>query len=306
MELVSRCLDDFPRLGVDSVVVSGGEPMAFFPEMCQLAALAKERHVSTQICSNGFWATNLDRARKYLSELQSAGLVHLLLSTDRFHLQFVPVERVILAANAASALGISCQIAVPALASDFQALSLLSRLRARTDAAVFTHPVHPIGRGANLPPSSLRWPAPAMDGCSLLGHIEIDWDGTVSCCPPSADFGGSNPLVLGNATDVSLHTLLRRFERTPIFHIISNYGPLGLRYLLEGVGVSTGIDPGTRVHECHLCQSITGSKWLFDEFMRRTGASLLAPQDEGQLEILRGLVEDRFCERADNVRVRHV
>ena len=204
------------------------------------------------------------------------------MSTDQFHVKFVPVEAVIRAANAANAIGLSCQIAIPSMARDFKATALLTRLRRETEAMVFAHPVHPIGRGADLPAQALPWRRPAVRGCDLLGHVELDCDGTVSCCPPSADYARSNPLVLGNVSREPLRDLLHRFERTPLNRIIAGYGPLGLRTLLHHFGVETGSSLEGRVHECHLCRDITSNVALFRALEEKSGIDLLSPLAAGR------------------------
>ena len=283
LELAARCLDDLPAFGVKSIVVSGGEPLAFFDDICRLGELAGERGLDIQVCSNGYWAKSERRALSTLSALKDRGLVHLLLSTDQFHVKFVPVESVIRAANAASNLGVSCQIAVPSMARDFKATSLLTRLRKETYALVFAHPVHPIGRGADLPAQLLSWRSPEVRGCDLLGHIELDWTGTVSCCPPSADYDQGNPLVLGNASEEPLREILTRFRRTPVYRVIAEYGPVGLRTLLNHYVIKTGSSLEGRIHECHLCRDITSNTRLFDVFAKQTGIDLLEPMTPAQI-----------------------
>ena len=256
--------------------------MAFFPQICELTSRAKHYGLGTQICSNGFWAKNPQRAHDYLVELIDRGLEYLLLSTDQFHIRYVPVESVINAANAAAQLGLDCQIAIPSMARDFQALSLLAKLQAETDVTVFSHPVHPIGRGENLPLRTLQWKPPQMQGCDLLGHIEVDFNGSVSCCPPSADYGNANQLVLGNVKDLPLRTILYRFQRTPLYWVIANHGPLGLYYLLQSAGIQSGIEQPNKCHECHLCRKLTNLAQAYPLFHEYTGFDLTQPLDDDE------------------------
>jgi len=286
MELVERCVADVAGLGVRSVMVSGGEPLAFFADIRQVAGLAHAAGLGVQVCSNGFWGDRPDRARSWLGQLQERGLEQLLLSTDRYHLEFVPLRSVITAAQAASELGIPCQIAVPATARDWQAGALVAALQRETDAHVQTHPVHPVGRGEGLAAHHFRWPTLQVGPCHLVGHVEVDADGTVSVCPTSADFDRRSPLILGNVTTDRLATLLARFQATPLFAVISRWGPLGLHVLASGTADTRMLGLADRLHDCHLCRSLTRDDAVAARVAARHGVDLLEPVPPGGLETI--------------------
>jgi hypothetical protein len=283
MEYVVRSLDEVPAFGVDTVILTGGEPLAFLDEITQIARLAQERGLGIQICSNGFWAKTPEKALAVLLPLKELGLSLLMLSTDRFHTRFIPVESVTNAANAASYLGLSCQIAVPALARDWKAMSLMTRLRRETDATVFSHPIHPVGRGEKLSPWWLSPSSPSGGGCELLGHIEVDYDGSVSACPTSADFSTHNQLILGNIATKSLKAILSRFQNTLIYWVISSYGPVGLRALFRLYGIDTGACVNGQYFQCHICRALTDNAGLYKEFRKITGMDLVATVDDKEL-----------------------
>ncbi|MFU8840912.1 MAG: radical SAM protein [Nitriliruptoraceae bacterium] len=277
MDIVERCVTDVAGAGIRSVMISGGEPLAYFTDIRHVAGLAQTAGLGVQLCSNGFWGDRRDRALSWLEQLRDRGLDELLLSTDRFHLAFVPLRSVIGAAQAASELGIPCQIAVPATARDWQASSIVATLQRETDALVRTHPVHPVGRGEGLPPHHFRWPTLQVGPCHLVGHVEVDQDGTVSVCPTSADFDQRSPLILGNVTADPLATLLTRFQATPLYAVISRWGPLGLHVLANGTRDTGMLGLPERLHDCHLCRSLTTDETVAARVADRHGVDLLAP-----------------------------
>ena len=287
LELGRRILTEAAAWGIDGVIFTGGEPLAHFDTTRELTTHARDVGVAPRICSNGFWGNQPARAARWMRHLADAGLDLLMLSTDRWHLPFVPVESVVVAARAAAEVGVPVQIAVPAGGRDFVALQLVAELERRTDAVVYTHPAHPVGRGECLPPSTFQWHRPAIEGCHLLGHVEVDHDGTTSVSPTSADFPSTSPLLLGSAATEPLGDLLDRFARTPLYGVIATWGPLGVHALLRD-----DLDPSTRglsgpVHDCHLCRAVHTDRHELDAFAAETGLDLLTPVDPDRfVEIL--------------------
>lgn len=300
-EHVATAVADAAQLGLRTVMISGGEPFALPTELLAAAELAQAAGLTVQVCSNGSFGADPDRARSLLADLQARGLEQLLLSTDRFHLAFVPLSAVISAARTASELGIPCQIAVPATARDWHATTLVATLQRETDARVLTHPVHPIGRGEALAPHHFRWPALRVAPCDLVGHVEVAPDGTVSVCPASAELPASSPMILGNLAEDGLATLLHRFQRTPLYAVLQRWGPLGLHALATG---GTDLDEpgqGSRRHDCHLCRQLTTDDTVLTRVLDRTGIALGDPVDDATLAtiitqlaaILDGLPDER-------------
>ena len=91
---------------------TGGECFLLGNDLDALIAHAHQVEFDTRAISNGYWAVNAYAAAKRATRLATSGLDELMLSTGTFHQQFIPVERVIHAARAASAAGISTRISV--------------------------------------------------------------------------------------------------------------------------------------------------------------------------------------------------
>ena len=270
-----RCLDAIRDMELGWTVVTGGEPVARPRALRDFMDAAQRRGIRTRICSNGYWATTDERADRVLAELVELGLEYLMLSTDRFHTEFVPTEAVVRAAQAAERAGIECQIAVPALRGDLSSVGVVSDLARRTTANVFTHPVHPVGRGADLPTRVLTLDPIRVEGCGLVGYVEVDTDGTVSVCPTSADFGRASPMHLGNARRDDPVELISRYRATPWFALLHRRGPAGLAALLSAADCLPPVEP--RHHACHLCRDLIDDPYWVDRYRQRTGVDLLAP-----------------------------
>jgi len=106
----------------------------------------------------------------------------------------------------------------------------------------------------------------------------------VSVCPTSADLDRSSPLILGNVATDRLAALLARFQATPLFGVISRWGPLGLHVLANGTTDTGMLGLGDRLHDCHLCRSLTADGTVVRRVSERQGIDLLEPAAPAVLE----------------------
>ena len=83
--------------------LSGGEPFGDWPRLHELARRATDQGLGPleKIETNAFWATDRRLVRNRLRALDAAGMDKLVISTDPYHQQFVPIERARLAARVA-------------------------------------------------------------------------------------------------------------------------------------------------------------------------------------------------------------
>src|SRR5262245_32274340 len=70
----------------------------------------KEYDARLTISTSCYWVKDTEHAQKVFSELQRFGLSTVLLSLDRYHLQFVPFERVVMALEALRGLSIAATV----------------------------------------------------------------------------------------------------------------------------------------------------------------------------------------------------
>jgi len=97
---------------VDHIFIEGGEPFLYPELMLTVIDRASEAGIWVGALTNGFWAVSKEKARDVLKPLIAAGLQSLSLSTDAWHEEFVPAERVETARVAAEALGIETDIMI--------------------------------------------------------------------------------------------------------------------------------------------------------------------------------------------------
>jgi hypothetical protein len=85
------------------VHLTGGEPFLNWPRLIEICRAAHKAGLGPleKIETNAFWADSADAVRDRLRQLDEAGMQKLSISADPYHQQFVPIERVRLAAATA-------------------------------------------------------------------------------------------------------------------------------------------------------------------------------------------------------------
>lgn len=110
LRYIDEAVDTFETLRV--AVFSGGECFLLGADLVEGVRRAAARGLAVRCVSNGYWAVNEPAARTWMERLAEAGLRELNLSTGDDHQQFVPFDRVALAAEAAAARGVRTLLVV--------------------------------------------------------------------------------------------------------------------------------------------------------------------------------------------------
>lgn len=112
-ETILRCIRETAAIGtVHLVAFSGGECFLLGDDLIEAIALANRLGFATRCVSNGYWATSLPVAMRFLSKFAAAGLSEINFSTGDNHAAFVPIDNIINGAIAASRLGVGLAIMV--------------------------------------------------------------------------------------------------------------------------------------------------------------------------------------------------
>jgi len=266
MNMIEKILKALSQYDIDSVGISGGEPLVYYEDMLEIGDMAQRYNIGLILFSNAFWAKNEEITEHYLSNLKERGLNTLQLSTDQFHQEFIDKKNIVMAANMAERLDIPCTVMIPSPASGWSTIQTLSYLEMECNAELITHPIHPIGRALELDDSYFQWRALTLEGCDLVGRIEVDSTALVAQCPPASDFDESNPLILGDLHHASVEDMMDKYQQRLLYWILGNYGPLGLYYLFLESGVEMSVSVVGKVSNCQLCQQLTSNQQYFKDF----------------------------------------
>ena len=277
---------------------AGGEPFFDYKHLLQCLEAAREEGMLPlgKLETNAFWCKSERMARERLAEIKSFGVLELLVSSDEFHQEFVPIEAV----QRAERIGreILGEKAVRVNRQEFLDHPIdMMKLPAEERMEVFrevlqTQSWRLVGRAAKtLSHLVEKYPKErfAGDHCAwkLLGKrtIHIDPYGNVF---PSICVG----IIIGNAKRQPLSEMCESYEYRdhPLVKTLAERGPLPLLevhirrlkqklpLLEEAIRHGLAEDKDGYVSKCHLC-------FVARTFLRERG---LYPDEVGPDEVYGG------------------
>lgn len=246
--------------------LTGGEPFYDIDRLYKISSFAQERGLLVSAVTNALWAETLEVAAETLSMLSSIKMISL--STDAYHQEFVPLERVMNALRAAKELGINCNIHICTVNEHDQAyLETINRLKEVVGKeSIATTITFPLGRATNkLDLSGYRVSAnPPLSACSSSSSPVIYPDGKViACCGALTELSSAHPLELGCLRKNTLQEILDNAELNPILHAMRIWGPQKLIALAHDAGLTKYL-PDRYIDDsiCYACYKVMSSAKL--------------------------------------------
>jgi hypothetical protein len=250
--------------------LAGGEPFGDWPRLAGLCRAARDAALSPleKIETNAFWATDDNLTRARLELLGALGLERLVVSSDVFHQEFIPIERVQRCVKTAQAV-LGRQRARVRWWDFYHAPADLRHADEATrgqayQAALARHRDRLTGRAALLLADLLpRHPAAEFrhENCAanILGsrHVHIDAAGHIFP-------GVCSGIIIGRAADYTVgdiwHEFAANWPGNPVVNALVTAGSYGLLQLAEPLGYRAR--PAGYADKCHLCTHIR--QFLFD------------------------------------------
>lgn len=262
-------MGELRQLGLTGPAIhfAGGEPFHNYGHLVdclRMASLEKMLPLG-KIETNAWWCTEDSLVRERLEEIRRFGIVELLVSSDIFHQQFVPLERVRRVVRiGAEILGkdrvrvrywefYNSPIDASQLMEGQRAAAFREELRQRPERIV--------GRAAKTLSRLLpRYPKDSFAACTCRGevldsrHVHIDPYGNIF---PSVCAG----LILGNAKNQKLAALMEKFNysESTVVKTLVEKGPLPL--LNEAIQHGFKEEGGGYASKCHVCFVARGFFW---------------------------------------------
>ncbi len=272
------------------VHITGGEPFKHYARIKDILHRAGELALSglEKVETNAYWCMDELTARERLTELDRLGLTLLQISTDIYHQEYIPIERVQLCYR------IACEILGhdrvrlrwhefyenPVLLKDLEPDIREELLRDE----LTKRPERMVGRAgdclARLARADDEIPAIKLISyqdltdfsCTAIlgaGHVHIDAAGRVF----SGTCAGIILCTVDSTDDNNLFEQWKRFdpERHPIWSVLLHEGPAGLARIAS----EYGFEPETQyAGKCHLCFEVR--KYLYNKglFLEWLGPAL--------------------------------
>jgi MoaA/NifB/PqqE/SkfB family radical SAM enzyme len=254
---VQEYLKEAKKLGTRWVWLFGGEPFLYFDLLLGAIESAKDLGFSMWTTSNAFWATSEEEALRWLRPLKEKRLDSIQFSADPFHWEYVPLEYVRNAVQAAEKLNINYSISNCYFLGkdDNSVLRLSQEITTRMSRhRFFISPINFQGTGAEVLAEQAPkqpWtrykkcnygPCGVGRGVAQLGIVNIDPYGYVQPCPG---------ISIGNAKERKLSEIIRTYDfgENPIMKVLYEEGPVGPAKM----AMKYGFKPTEYADECHLC-----------------------------------------------------
>ncbi len=289
----------YRRNKIRSISLTGGEPFYDLQTLALISDHACNAGLSVSVETNAAWAPTLEQALSTLQELPAIRTI--IISSDVYHQQFVPIENIHNAVIAAELLGLNYHIAVTTDNEKEEAYcSFRECLERIVDPARISIAVTlPTGRARKLV-RRLRQqtsPEPDTSACMRASTPVIFPDGRVMACMGSMPtHPASDPLCLGNLRKESLESVLERAETNPMLHLLRLWGPHRMVTILKSRGHGD-ILPKRYIRGCHcdICTKLLSEK----QIAGRIAEILDEPKTRADIAFARlyGLNEPEMAER---------
>jgi organic radical activating enzyme len=259
LEQAQSYAEQLPALrefGVERVSFTGGEPLLAPEQLSLLSEAAAGTGMRCTVVTACHWAKTRESARRTILKLPHIQNWHL--STDRFHEEFLPVEFVARAAEAAVGEGRTVIVRMAVNSSPTEEdrrvfESLKGSLPGGVEVAIQS--VSKVGRAEDL---DIEVPAGNRSGipCLSTGMV-VRHDGTVSpCCSSLIDQRAGHPFQYERAETAGLAETYEAWQADPLLRLIRSvgFGPL-LNWVRED-------DPDHPVltsvpdHPCDICTGL--------------------------------------------------
>ena len=247
------------------ISITGGEPFLLQGMLQRVISFATKQGLRTECVTNCFWAESEQKAATILKRLQHAGLEVINISSDDFHQDQLPFERVLNCYRASQRLGmktvIMCTVTRSSTLTVSRVVSMLGDRgihilrkeappRTPVPALAVESGFIPVGRAVQIPENERVIGAASIKGpCRVvLRDVSISPSGNVSpCC---SALGTNEVFTIGNARRERLRAIIQKAGRIGPFKVLMDEGPEALQRWTGG-RYARGY-----VNRCDLCYEV--------------------------------------------------
>lgn len=254
--------------------LTGGEPFGDWPALIDVCRRAKAAGLTglQKIETNAFWATDRELIKSKILELADAGMGKLVISTDPYHQQFVPIANCRLAAQVAIEILSEQRVQVrwrDWLADGFDT----SGLADDELHGVFTEYAAKgrdryIGRAAGMLTDMLSQPGlPIEQFDGMNCRDQILGSRHVHVCPGGQIMPGVCAGIMIGLPEDSIQSARRKLTETglsrPVLSALIDGGPAALAQLAQTHGYRPRTDYASKCHLCFDARSYLFAAGLF-------------------------------------------
>jgi MoaA/NifB/PqqE/SkfB family radical SAM enzyme len=251
--------------GVTGISFTAGEPFIYFDDILELVTLCRDLNIYTRIVTNSYWAKFPEKAEQQLGRLKQCGLSQLRMSCSRWHQQHVPLQNVLIAANACMKTGIDYFIS---FVTDFtEEDDVYEQFLRDNKLKYFPEPVIYAGRAGSFGRKAI-FTDYQENRCTMNPYLAPDFN-MYACCDAGSHFTTTNFFLLGNLENDSIEQLFTRSEVSPLYNCIRAMG-------ISNIASFAGIKAREIVtfRKCELCKKLFDSPVVLKTLREAAGSEL--------------------------------
>jgi MoaA/NifB/PqqE/SkfB family radical SAM enzyme len=214
---------EHPGHNISAISFTGGESPLAADAFRKLGNKAVSQGIYCALITSGYWATSIEKARKFLNDY--GFLKHVTLSIDRFHLEYLPIRIPLTAIEACQEKGIKVSVRLTRHRDDVESDALQEKLKSLVDCDIEVQ--HIVGGGRaedNLSNGFIPFDEQVLSQCFTTGP-HIDFDGALlPCCSNIIHVSSDHLLKLGNIFDIPVGDIVKTYNSNRLLKVIKVFG----------------------------------------------------------------------------------
>lgn len=236
---------------ITTIAFTGGEPFLDYNLLVDLIQYAKSADKKVNTVTNGYWASNYEKAYERLAYLKGCGLDYLSLSHDAYHKKYIKTENIRNILRATTKLEIPTSLAIVKI-KDEKIGTIIDEIGNDIyTASIKVGPCLPVGRASESFSDGQFDRSIETDKarCAYGGNLVICYDGTIyPCCSQVIVNTG---LGIGNFVDISLKEAMKKLKNNALLYFLRN---ADMKFYSDFAKENLGMDiPDRIVNPCELC-----------------------------------------------------
>jgi hypothetical protein len=263
--------------GIRHIIFTGGEPFIKFNLLKTGFEAVAQAGGTSGVFTNSSWAKSLQDAKRILGQLPQ--LTELFLSFDKYHQEFVPLDKVLYAVEAARELEVPSVIICITYATESDKREVTDLFSCVSDYVKFYHNrvIRSDYVALQVPDASvdLKEFVPENFGLQCYLHTPlVNPTGTVAAChigkeETHGDFSQS-PYYLGNLHQENLANIFARSEDNCVYQYLRVNGPQAIVAATLATEKDKSSSSNKFVSDCEMCFRLLSEPYVYDE-LKSTG-----------------------------------
>jgi len=245
--------------GFKCILWTGGEIFIYYDEILELTEYGSSLGLVFTIDTNAYWATSKEIAYEKLQRLQKAGVIHIGVSCDAFHLKYIPIDRVANAIKASQDLNLSTIVSFTYSGNKKEDNKILSTLK-DYEVPFEVSEVAKVGFAKNLPDEVFgRIDISEIGSCGELGPLVRPDGSIIGCCNPTVP--KQSPVFIGAGKE-NFEDNLNKYLKSDCINSINELGFKTFFELLSSDLVFSKYKTKKYSHCCEFCEDIFSDGYL--------------------------------------------